>query len=564
MIKLLTFIISIIYATPCFAGVYWVDSNGGAANWAACQGADPGAGNRCGLSGATGSNINATAGDTVYLMSGTYTSAVSPCKTGTTTDHIWIMAYPGQTPIIDTTEYAGIALNSHAWINVNGIKVVGAGTNGIHVCGGANHIKISNCETDGEGDTITTGLRINSYRYTVGTYTAPVTHIWVVDSTFGNHGVVTPVTCQDDGGSAYVGSTSTDDTSSNITIEGCRFYNGGHHTIETYTTKSVYRNNVFQNPGWMDAGDCHTCVTSPRTGKYSNRAVQLYASNAADRTNVLFEGNRLGPSAPSSDGGWEGNIAITSAGNIVRYTKSFYSEASGLFFKVASTTTGWANRVYNNTFYANGQDANALTCTGLDGKYGVWAQSTAVTANTICNNILWYNASGSSKFGTAFHAGNTVFSNWDDRNADPVFLNVDVSDYTSRVYPTLALSTNSGAKNAGSYLTLANGSGAASTTLVVDDAWFFQDGTWGASMSGLKADWVAVGTVGNVAQISSIDYSTHTITLASALTWADNAPVWLYKKSDGVRVLYGSAPDIGADEYNVDLWNVSAKKMRSR
>lgn len=34
------------------------------------------------------------------------------------------------------------------------------------------------------------------------------------------------------------------------------------------------------------------------------------------------------------------------------------------------------------------------------------------------------------------------------------------------------------------------------------------------------------------------------------MTWADDAPIWLYKKSDGTRVLYGSAPDYGAYEYN--------------
>jgi hypothetical protein len=33
------------------------------------------------------------------------------------------------------------------------------------------------------------------------------------------------------------------------------------------------------------------------------------------------------------------------------------------------------------------------------------------------------------------------------------------------------------------------------------------------------------------------------------MTWSDNAPIWLYKKSDGTQVLFGSAPDMGAHEY---------------
>jgi len=77
----------------------------------------------------------------------------------------------------------------------------------------------------------------------------------------------------------------------------------------------------------------------------------------------------------------------------------------------------------------------------------------------------------------------------------------------------------------------------------------FQDGTWGSDLARgvtLFPDWIAIGTVGNVVQISSINYDTNVITLASPMTWSDKAPIWLYKNSSGVRVLYGTAPDIGA------------------
>ena len=38
-------------------------------------------------------------------------------------------------------------------------------------------------------------------------------------------------------------------------------------------------------------------------------------------------------------------------------------------------------------------------------------------------------------------------------------------------------------------------------------------------------------------------------TISPAITRSDGDSVWLYKKSDGVQVLYGSAPDYGAYEY---------------
>jgi hypothetical protein len=110
------------------------------------------------------------------------------------------------------------------------------------------------------------------------------------------------------------------------------------------------------------------------------------------------------------------------------------------------------------------------------------------------------------------------------------------------------LQAGSPAKDAGGALTIVavadTGSG---TSLVVSDAGYFQDGTY-APTGTIFADWIAVGTVGNIVSISSINYSTNTITLANSITRKDNDPVWLYKKSDGARVLYGTAPDAGAYE----------------
>jgi hypothetical protein len=83
------------------------------------------------------------------------------------------------------------------------------------------------------------------------------------------------------------------------------------------------------------------------------------------------------------------------------------------------------------------------------------------------------------------------------------------------------------------------------TTLVVDDAGMFQDG-W----AGIIPDWISVGAPANAAQIASINYSANTITLASSLARKAGDPVYLFKKSDGAQVLYGTAPDIGASEYN--------------
>jgi hypothetical protein len=190
-----------------------------------------------------------------------------------------------------------------------------------------------------------------------------------------------------------------------------------------------------------------------------------------------------------------------------------------------------------------------------------WYVSETV-GNVLINNIFSdtrrYTLSG---FETGFGASSstsptdTVLSNnWGGAQGAPLFVDTTVTP-ASTTQPNLALQAGSGALNGGTSLTLASGAGVASSTLIVDDAWYFQDGTWGSDLTRTAGvmfpDWIAVGTVSNVARISSINYATNTITLASALSWSDDAPVWLYKKSDGVLTLVGVAPDYGAHEYGI-------------
>ena len=118
----------------------------------------------------------------------------------------------------------------------------------------------------------------------------------------------------------------------------------------------------------------------------------------------------------------------------------------------------------------------------------------------------------------------------------------------------MSLQPSSGAIDGATYLTQARGAGSNSTNLVVDDALYFQDGSWGSDLARgvtLFPDWIAIGTVTNAVQIAQggINYSTNALTLASPMTWTNGAPIWLFKKSDGTRVLHGSAPDYGAYEY---------------
>lgn len=141
---------------------------------------------------------------------------------------------------------------------------------------------------------------------------------------------------------------------------------------------------------------------------------------------------------------------------------------------------------------------------------------------------------------------------------DPLFTDGDGSagndDYT--------LTSSSPLRDAGAYITLANGADTDSTTLVVDDAKRLFDG-WGIA----DADFITIGA-GSEVQIVSIDYDTHTVTLAAPRTWSDNAEVYVrgtkhvgampYGSSTAASIVSGSVTDLNgsatitvSDSFNV-------------
>jgi hypothetical protein len=266
---------------------------------------------------------------------------------------------------------------------------------------------------------------------------------------------------------------------------------------------------------------------------------------------------------PNNDGA--DNMDLASPKNIFRFNSMYNAMQDGLMFKYSpkggGANGGINNRAYNNTIYHNGwgypyyETGKLSVCpTHLAGVHFYHWDGTS--GNIITNNVVYGNRSYTFYgYDILDNKLNTIVNNWISPNGDPKFVNPDLSEPSSRTLPDLNLKPDSPLIDAGVHLTQADGSGGNSTTLVVDDALYFQDGTWGCDLTRgvtLFPDWIAIGTVSNVAQISSVDYSRNTITLASPMTWGDGAAVWLYRRGDGTRVLYGKAPDIGAYEYSGD------------
>jgi hypothetical protein len=319
---------------------------------------------------------------------------------------------------------------------------------------------------------------------------------------------------------------------------------------------------------------------------FSNRgfAIGDNSTDATPRRNVV-EGNRIGYMGINPGNAGDANMTLAFPYNIARYNFVYGAQESGIYFKWANGAKGVGgvhNYVYNNTIYGNGHGWNRAYG-GMGGLYmgqGI-AQlhsNASPTSNRIRNNLVYGNGQGDicaagwrGNDRCAPESWDRVENNWCTRPGDgpcsgtkfgdPLFVDPDLANpqsqnlfssvhgYAAVPLPDLRLQSSSGAIGGGTHLTQAVGGGLSSTTLVVDDAGYFQDGTAGSDLArGVTffPDWIAIGTVNNVVRISAIDYDTNTITLASPANWKDQDAVWLYKKSDGTVVLGATGPDFGA------------------
>jgi hypothetical protein len=389
-----------------------------------------------------------------------------------------------------------------------------------------------------------------------------------------------------------------DTTSCNV-VENCIFYHGGHQTMGIMNFHNVVRNNIFHNEQWYyysADGIWHSHRNLMQVGS----TVAGYQARHGDN---LLEGNRISHgSVPATNQYGSSGVGLNQKNNIYRFNDFYAGDGWAINFTYHTGCEITTNHVYNNTFFAQGYGDTfpsikypphrmsvdrrpILFNPGYNG-----ADWYKYASNALKNNLFWKNwgydnglhmmASNQPNqefYGCSDHTvcGDMIFShNFNDSGAevDPKFVSegsygnpqVTYRDYawfwpykpdgrditTINTEPNFALKDSSPAIDKGTYLTQAKGSDSNSTTLVLDDVKYFQPG-WGNGAGGganVQADWIAIGTISNIVQISAIDTGTKTITLASPKKWSNGAPVWLYKNSIGDVVLYGSAPDCGAHE----------------
>lgn len=451
-----------------------------------------------------------------------------------------------------------IDLNGKSYIKIEGITF-DAVLQGFVIQKGSSYNEISHCVfTDMNMEIYYTPCIImNGYNAD----DAPSPHNWIHDCVFHDNGFVVGSagdSWDDIGNPLRLGASHSDDSRYNL-IENNLFYHGGHDMIIISSRYNTIRNNIFHNEGWManhygpsqDADGDPTTFNDPVAG-YGDRNMLFErpddASNNAGYN--LVEGNRIGHAGTPPDDDGANGIENPTDGNIVRYNYVYGNGTAGYYLKHQQDGGGVKcpnyNRIYNNTFYYNGRGEDIDTGYQRGIKYNSYAVTPV--GNVIKNNILYDNAIANigGQTDQVIYVTNTYTNNLE---IDPLFVNPDLSDKTSLTLPDLSLQSNSQAINQGWALTTVTISDTGSgTSLIVADASYFQDGRW-APLGRIEPDWIAVGSVSNVARISAIDYASNVISLSQTISRSAGSSVWLYKDSTGRVVLHGSAPDIGAYEF---------------
>jgi hypothetical protein len=508
----------------------------------------------------------------VILRAGTYRTPLVPSHSGTSGAKITWRNYNGEYVLIsvntgfDGYYYYNVLLWAISWQVFDGINIkadyTGPSANGDNVMVLAvwydcNYNEFKNMDIDGNG-----GGRVT---WRSASNTRPCFHNWIHNCTFHNIG------------SMYYGSNDLvdqtvgpqfEDGCNYTTIEDCDFHHNGHANLEFCGLYSVIKNNFMHNEGWLTNNSGHTPASylpdtvppaaAPNLWGHRDFIIESW-TGAYDRMYILVENNRLGN--PGTAGETPGGecMGIAAPGNIIRYNDMFNPPNNAVLFKQGATRPNslWGdyNTFYNNTIYNAGRYDNSIPPYGNwqgDGIFAPWNAALYVRiGNVVINNII--NSIRGHYDIDMDPTVNTIANNFLPARGDPLFVNTTLTDPFSLTAPNFTLQSGSPCINAGTNLTVAVSSGSSAVSLTVANAMFFQDGTWGSNLARgvtLFPDWIAIGTVGNVVQISSINYDTNAITLASPMTWADNAKIWLFSNSSGKRVLYETAPDIGAHEFD--------------
>jgi hypothetical protein len=514
-------------------------------------------------------SARAAPGDTVYLMPGTYSEAITPVNSGTASQPITYKA-AGPTPPVISNVNVGIMVNSLSYLVFDGINIDGqnqppkATVNTFLAVQNSNHITVQNVTFRRANGWA--GVDISGFYSSNGTYwedmpkntplSGSTSYVTLQDSTFDNVGNFnTP--------SGDVIQVSYGQVQ-HILIQRNTITHGGHDLLELDSDYGVAQDNTFNNS--------YADIIGGDTGY---RSIEVRGSYNVIQRN-LMEHARVG------GGGYYGPIAsIRGNQNLVR-SNVLYDAINGGIATWCGTATGddsvvTNGHIYNNTFSTFGggawQFAAYTGCTNTGGfvfmnnlvvdtrmtpgmvvQHGAVIQDVdlefevdggsglvnvgrgPVGQNVIKSNSIVPHSGGAPYVFLVSADGRIPLSTATGKYPSDFSANVSVRPSFVSAQPQVAadfaLQPTSFGLGAGAFLTTVQGTGN-SNQLVVQDSLFFSDG------NGVGAgDIIQLQGSTQQATIVSINRSTNTLTLSSAVA---------FKDGQGVALPYNaSAPDMGS------------------
>jgi hypothetical protein len=456
----------------------------------------------------TRANQTVSPGDTVEIKQGTYNEPIIPRTSGTAAQRITYRNF-GTDAVLITEATRGIVLAGKSHVIVQGINFYRL--DGFLWLDHATNNVIAYCNFDqmrNSGEWA--GSRIQQH-----SRSNRVHHCQF--SKWGYYTADDDIGCILDIGDEY---STADQTGFNI-LEDCVLFHGGHHVLGVYGSFNVVRRNYFHNENW--------------SGDRGNRNLMLHGYDGNSGNN-LIEGNRISFAGlpPDSDGA--AGMGLITKKNIVRFNSFYQCSSAGVMMGITANyfTSPCFNKIYNNTFHANGY----LTSAGSEKRSGIgfaiWSGTRPITSNAVVNNLFWQNPASYGAYRVNL-ADQRFAGNW-EQTGDPLLADIAGPFHpTNATRPNFNLRAGSPCINAGVHLARvvsASGSGA---SFRLDDAGYFFDG-WGVT----DGDMIQLEGATQRARILRIDTTTQAVTLDRSISWTQN---------QGVSIAYeGSAPDIGAFE----------------
>lgn len=489
----------------------------------------------------------ASAGDTVLIREGVFTTQLKPINSGTAANKIVYKNYDNEDVMITGASLSpAVYIYEVDYITIEGLNIENV-RRWLNALGANNIILKNNTFKDAldSGGSSKTGLFFQDSDYN------RITNNVIDNSTQDNIGLI----------------------QSNYNLIDNNTITRAEHVLWTIkcSNYNVIRENYFHNE-LQKIGEVYDCDNVGHGDSPYNKITSLNDT----KHNVIEHNTFAFTTSPINASPYSG-IQYAGQDGIIRNNVFYDCQGPPISLTLYSdeATFNYGNRIYNNNFYNNefgGIDitgSTSYTFNDQEIKNNIlyknkfiqrdtrWSWYTELnnkpiqiftgrTTDIILDNNNIFNSEIDELYTIAYGSRNSSSNpdsetlTWWETNYPQLFLNslqadpgfVDASTYNFN------LSAGSPMIDTGGFLTetLSSGSG---KTMTVKDASYFVDGFGISEFSG---DTIQLEGQNESAIITNVNYATNTLTLDVALTWSSGQKL--------SRSYNGTAPDIGAFEYD--------------